>query len=276
MAPLTTNDFTAAHAARNLGDMTTDTSQHKDSKHRATTRTTPVVLIRHAQSQWNLENRFTGWADPGLTASGIAEARRAAHDLERHGYVFDRAYSSRLQRAVATRDLILDETGQAHVPRAEDWRLNERHYGALQGLDKTEATARVGEQQVWRWRRGYTDRAAPIVVTDPGHPCNDPAYADVDPARLPSVENLAETRERVVEFWEDTVIPRVRAGDRLLISAHGNTLRALIMALSGMSVDAVEAFEIPTATPIVYTLTPSGRALNWQYLAPGQDARHPA
>lgn len=238
--------------------------------------TVPVVLIRHAQSQWNRENRFTGWADPELTETGIAEARRAARVLEQHGLHFDRAYSSRLRRASATRDLLLAETGQDRIPRLEDWRLNERHYGALQGLDKAEATARVGERQVWRWRRGYTDRAAPIVVTDPGHPRNDPVYADIDPTRLPSVENLAETRARVVEFWDEAVTPAVQAGERLLISAHGNTMRALIMALSNMSADAVEAFEIPTATPIVYTLTRSARPLHWQYLQADEDARQPA
>ncbi|MAT65671.1 MAG: phosphoglyceromutase [Gammaproteobacteria bacterium] len=225
-----------------------------------------VILIRHAQSQWNRENRFTGWANPPLTAAGVAEAERAGDWLRIHGYRFDAAYSSRLERAIATLDILLARLGQDSLPRMQDWRLNERHYGALQGLDKAQATARVGEHQVWRWRRGYTDTAAPLLRSDPAHPASDPLYADVDPQRLPGVESLAQTRERVAGFWREQVIPRIRRGERILISAHGNTLRALIMELAGMSVEEVEQFEIPTATPILYRFTPDGRPLDWRYL----------
>ncbi len=228
--------------------------------------TVPVVLIRHAQSQWNQENRFTGWANPALTEAGVAEAQRAGEWLQRNGYRFDVAFSSRLQRAVSTLEILLVQLGQGDVPRQQDWRLNERHYGTLQGVDKAAATAAAGEYQVWRWRRGYHDRAGPLSREDNSHPINDPGYADVDPHLLPDVENLAETRVRVMQFWHQQILPRIQQGERILISAHGNTLRALIMDLSGMSVEAVEGFEIPTATPILYRFADNGRPLNWEYL----------
>jgi 2,3-bisphosphoglycerate-dependent phosphoglycerate mutase len=236
--------------------------------------TVPVVLIRHAQSEWNRANRFTGWADPPLTEAGVAEASAAGASLHRHGFRFDVAYSSRLQRAIVTRDIVLERMGQPAV-RSEDWRLNERHYGVLQGLDKTEATRRVGEQQVWRWRRGYADRAEPLSRDDITHPGNDPMYADIEPHRLPAVESLAETRVRVRSFWNEAIVPRIQARERVLVSAHGNTLRALIMELAGMSVDEVEVFEIPTATPIVYSFSTNARPVHWRYLerdAGGSDA----
>jgi 2,3-bisphosphoglycerate-dependent phosphoglycerate mutase len=228
--------------------------------------TVTVVLIRHAQSQWNRENRFTGWANPPLTEAGIAEAIQAGEWLYRHGYRFDVAWSSRLQRAITTLDILLEQIGQQDIPRQQDWRLNERHYGALQGVDKAKAAAQVGEQQVWCWRRGYTDRAMPLLPGDPGHPGNDPLYADVAPHLLPAVENLAETRARVMMFWQEHVAPRIKKGERVLISAHGNTLRALLMDLAGMSVQQVEGFEIPTATPILYRFDHNGQPLDWRYL----------
>lgn len=226
----------------------------------------PVVLIRHAQSQWNRENRFTGWADPPLTDVGEAEARQAGEWLRINGYRFDAAFSSRLQRAITTLAILLDRIGQTSLPQQQDWRLNERHYGALQGMDKTAATAQAGEQQVWRWRRGYEDRAAPLTRSDLTHSIHDSRYLDVDRSALPDVESLAETRVRVMRFWHEQVTPRIRQGERLLISAHGNTLRALVMDLAGMSVEEVEAFEIPTATPILYTFSRTARPLSWRYL----------
>lgn len=225
-----------------------------------------VVLIRHAQSLWNKENRFTGWADPPLTAAGIREARQAAELLRSRGYHFDIGYSSSLQRASHTLDILLEESGQAGLMRLQDWRLNERHYGALQGLDKAEMIARVGEQQVWRWRRGYEDRAEPLARTDTRHPLQDKRYTDVDPQLLPSVENLAETRQRVMPFWQEQIRPRIQRGERILLSAHGNSLRALLMGLAEMTVAEVEGFEIPTATPIVYEFDQRGRPLQWRYL----------
>ena len=232
------------------------------------TETVPVVMIRHAQSQWNKENRFTGWADPPLTDAGVAEAKRAGDCLQRLGYHFDAAYSSVLQRACVTLDIVLGSLGQLDLLQQRDWCLNERHYGALQGLDKTETTARYGEAQVHRWRRGYLDRAEPLSRDDQGHPLHDPRYAEVDPAMLPDVENLAETRARVVDFWQEQIVPRIRRAERILISAHGNTLRALIMELAGMSEQEVEQFEIPTGKPILYEfLRQDAKPLGWRYLA---------
>lgn len=233
----------------------------------------PVVMIRHAQSQWNLENRFTGWADPPLTAAGIAEAERAAELLRIQGFEFDVAYSSRLQRAISTLDILLERLGQIDLPRYEDWRLNERHYGLLQGIDKAAATAVVGEQQVWRWRRSYEEQASPLLRTDPAHPVHDPKYADVDPALLPGVENLAQTRTRVAAFWQEHIVPCIQRGERVLLSAHGNTLRALLMELANLSVTEVESFEIPTATPIVYNFARDGTPLEWHYLVRDESKR---
>ena len=232
------------------------------------TTSVPVVLIRHAQSVWNSQNLFTGWADPPLTELGIDEAHRAAHCLGEYDFKFDIAYSSRLQRAMATREILLDDLQQSAVPCIDDWRLNERHYGILQGVNKEEAAQRVGERQVWRWRRGYMDKALPLHYSDPEHPRFDPLYADVDPERLPAVESLADTRTRVSEFWYEQVQPRIMHGERILISAHGNTLRALLMELDQMSVDDVESFEIPTGVPIVYYFDGQGRPLQWSYLEP--------
>jgi 2,3-bisphosphoglycerate-dependent phosphoglycerate mutase len=225
-----------------------------------------VVLIRHAQSEWNRENRFTGWADPALTEAGRVEAARAGYCLARHGFDFDVAWSSRLQRADATLDILLDRLDLQSIPRYRDWRLNERHYGRLQGLDKSQAAAQYGEHQVWRWRRGYRDQAMPMSSDDPDHPRHDPRYLDVPPEQLPGVENLADTRRRVTAFWREQVVPSMQRGERVLISAHGNTLRALIMELSDMSVAEVEAFEIPTAMPIVYYFDEQARPRYWHYL----------
>jgi 2,3-bisphosphoglycerate-dependent phosphoglycerate mutase len=242
------------------------TTPEKDMKTETDHNIVPVILIRHAQSQWNQENRFTGWADPPLTGTGVAEARAAGEWLRINGYRFDVAYSSRLRRAISTREILLEQLDQPDLPRLDDWRLNERHYGTLQGVNKAEAAERVGEHQVWRWRRGYEDRAEPLLHSNPDHPVNNPLYADVDPQQLPGVENLAQTRARVVNFWQEQIAPRIRQGERVLISAHGNTLRALLMDLDGMSVADVESFEIPTGTPILYRFTHDGRPLDWRYL----------
>lgn len=235
------------------------------AKEQATT--IDVVLIRHAQSQWNLENRFTGWADPPLTRAGMEEARRAAQWLDKQGYRFDMAFSSRLTRAQQTLDIILDTLGQPGIAQYQDWRLNERHYGQLQGINKTQQATRVGENQVWRWRRGYEDKAAALPRDDPRHPLQDPLYADIEPSLLPDVESLAQTRSRVVGFWNERVVPHIKDGQHILISSHGNTLRALIMELAGLSVAQVESFEIPTGAPILYTFDKQANPLHWRYLS---------
>ncbi len=229
-------------------------------------KTHDVVFIRHAQSTWNAKGRFTGWANPPLTTQGVAEAERAGRLLRARGFHFDQTFSSRLQRANITARIILGALGQDTAKITLDWRLNERHYGALQGEDKASLMAQVGEAKVWRWRRGYRDTAPALAITDPRHPRYDALYRDLPTQDLPSVESLADTRQRVMTFWHDTVLPKIIEGQRLLIAAHGNTLRALIMDLSGMTEKQVEQFEIPTGQPIVYRFDARGQPLGWSYL----------
>ncbi len=229
---------------------------------------TRVVLIRHAQSQWNLENRFSGWADPELTEVGLLEAEAAGRLLDDRGFCFDNAYCSRLKRSLITLERIFKVMGHKPVPVEADWRLNERHYGALQGRFKTPEDHNTTPEQIWRWRRSYLDKAAPLALEDPRHPTQNPLYSDVDPARLPAVENLQETRARVTEFWRERVVPDITAGKRVFISSHGNTLRALLMELAAMSVEQVESFEIPTGIPIVVQLGSDGTFEDWAYLKP--------
>jgi 2,3-bisphosphoglycerate-dependent phosphoglycerate mutase len=241
----------------------TDNKQNNNSTNNDTI---DVVLIRHAQSQWNLENRFTGWANPPLTQAGLDEAKRAAELLQDQGYHFDVAFSSLLTRAQQTLDVILQALGQTDLPQFQDWRLNERHYGKLQGINKAEKAKEVGEQQVWRWRRGYEDMASPLERSDPAHPIHDPLYRDIAPELLPDVESLAHTRDRVVQFWDERVVPYIQRNEHVLISGHGNTLRELIMALADLTVTQVESFEIPTGKPIIYTFDNDAKPLRWRYL----------
>lgn len=225
-----------------------------------------VVMIRHAQSTWNAAGKFTGWADPLLTELGKAEAIKAGQMLLQHGFHFDRVYTSRLKRAIDTASIILGVMREPNVPVQQDWRLNERHYGALQGLSKEDLRAQAGDAQVHRWRRGYLDTAPALANDDPRHPKYDEQYADVPRERLPSVESLADTRSRALEFWREQIDPALQKGERILISAHGNTLRALIMALADMSQQEVEQFEIPTGTPIIYRFDANGKPVSWHYL----------
>ena len=225
-----------------------------------------IVLLRHGESQWNLENRFTGWADPGLTAKGLEEAELAARLLKARGDRFTRCYCSRLVRSRQTLDAVLAVLEQQNLPIIEDWRLNERHYGVLQGAVKTPEANNTTAEQIYRWRRGYLDKAEPLAEDDPRHPAHDPRYSDLPPSRLPAVENLAETRARVVECWQDTLWPAVRAGEHVLVSSHGNTLRALLMDLARMSVEEVESFEIPTGVPMVLEFDQGGELQRWDYL----------
>lgn len=225
-----------------------------------------IILIRHAQSLWNLQNRFSGWADPLLTEQGQSEAVKAAQLLKQQGFSFDLAYCSYLQRTKQTLDIMLEQLQQNDIEIRADWRLNERHYGALQGKEKTPEANNTTPEQIWRWRRSYLDKAAPLDTGDPRHPVNDPRYKDVDPTRLPAVENLSQTRERVVDFWHEQIEPAYGAGSSILISAHGNSLRALLMELTQMSVEEVESFEIPTGRPIAVAKAASGSGWRWHYL----------
>lgn len=225
-----------------------------------------VILIRHAQSQWNLENRFSGWADPPLTPAGEQEAQAAGSLLKQLGYRFDLAYTSRLRRAITTLDLILTAMQHPEIPVHRDWRLNERHYGQLQGTLKTPEAHKTTPEQIWRWRRSYMDKADVLDENDPRHPRHSELYRDLDPRLLPGVENLAECRVRIEAFWQERVVPDLAANKNVLISAHGNSLRALLMALADMSVEEVEQFEIPTGIPIRLSLDGQGRLREWYYL----------
>lgn len=225
-----------------------------------------VVFIRHAQSQWNLENRFSGWADPPLTAAGEAEAQAAADLLLAKGFTFDVGYCSRLQRAGVTLDIILGQMQITDIPVIADWRLNERHYGALQGKIKTPEANNTTEHQIWLWRRSYLAKAAPLAQDDARHPRRDPRYNAIDPALLPSVENLQETRHRIMDVWNQNILPDALAGKKVIVSAHGNSLRALLMGIAEMSIEQVESFEIPTGIPLLVEMDSRGNYCQWYYL----------
>ena len=210
-----------------------------------------LVLLRHGQSQWNLENRFTGWWDVDLTDRGIAEAKAAGALLATKGFDFDRCFTSLLTRAIKTLDLALEEMGRLWLPVAKDWRLNERHYGGLTGLNKQEMIDRVGEAQVKIWRRSFDVPPPPLDADSPYAVAADRRYAGLD---VPNTESLKTTIERVLPYWEAEIAPALRAGERVLVVAHGNSLRALEKHLSGISDDDIVGLEIPTGQPIVYEL----------------------
>ena len=211
-----------------------------------------LVLLRHGQSRSNLEDRFTGWQDVGLTEEGREGARHAARMLVEAGLSFDAAFSSSLSRAVSTLRIVLEEMGQPEVPMRSSWRLNERHYGALQGLEKAEAEARYGEERVRAWRRGYRSRPPAVEAPEAGHPGLDGHSDDPMGRPFPVTESLEDVSGRVLPYWSTEISPLVARGGRALVVAHGNSLRALVKHLEGLSEDEVEALEIPTAHPLVY------------------------
>ena len=213
-----------------------------------------LVLLRHGESTWNRENRFTGWTDVPLSEQGIREAREAGRLLKREGYVFDVAYTSVLLRAVDTLRLVLEEMGLTSIPVFQSWRLNERHYGALQGLNKSEMAAPHGEQQILQWRRSYDVRPPALTAEDERHPGRDPRYASLKPEELPLTECLKDTVARFLPYWHETISPAVREGKRVLIAAHGNSLRALVKHLDAISDTAIVELNIPTGIPLVYEL----------------------
>jgi 2,3-bisphosphoglycerate-dependent phosphoglycerate mutase len=225
-----------------------------------------IVLLRHGQSVWNLENRFTGWTDVDLSETGIREARDAGKLLRREGFVFDHVYTSVLRRAIRTAWLVADEMDLMWLPFTPDWRLNERHYGALQGLNKAETAARFGDAQVRIWRRSYDTPPPPLEPTDPRAPGKDPRYASLPPAEVPLTESLATTVARVLPCWHQVLAPAVRAGQRLLVAAHGNTFRALVKYLDQMSDEAVVELNIPTGVPLVYELDAEMKPIRHYYL----------
>jgi 2,3-bisphosphoglycerate-dependent phosphoglycerate mutase len=211
-----------------------------------------VVFLRHGQSTWNLENRFTGWTDVDLSPKGIEEARRAGQILKHDGYAFDYAFTSVLKRAIRTLWLVQEAMDCLWLPVHKDWRLNERHYGALQGLNKSEIAAHYGAEQLHAWRRGFAVRPPALSATDPRLPHNDPRYHNLPYSALPATESLADTMKRALACWNDDIVPKILEGERVIVSAHGNTLRALIKHLEMLSDEKIMEVEIPTGVPLVY------------------------
>jgi len=225
-----------------------------------------LVLLRHGESDWNRENRFTGWTDVDLSPAGVQEARSAGALLRADGFRFDLAYTSVLKRAIRTLWLTLDVMDLMWIPVEKSWRLNERHYGALQGLNKAETAAKFGDAQVLTWRRSYDTPPPALEPSDPRHAAGDPRYASLAPQELPLTECLKDTVARVLPYWESTIAPSIRAGRRVLIAAHGNSLRALVKYLDGISEAEIVGLNIPTGVPLVYALDASLRPLGHRYL----------
>jgi 2,3-bisphosphoglycerate-dependent phosphoglycerate mutase len=225
-----------------------------------------LVLMRHGESQWNLENRFTGWTDVDLTDKGRAEAKAAGELLKREGYGFDIAYTSVLKRAIRTLWITLDALDQMYLPVVHTWRLNERHYGTLQGLNKAETAAKFGDAQVLVWRRAYAIAPDPLPAGDARSASNDPRYKHLKLEEIPATECLKDTVARVVPFWNDSIAPALQRGRRVLVAAHGNSLRALIKYLDNVGEDEIVNLNIPTAQPLVYELDAALKPIRHYYL----------
>ncbi|MFZ9709111.1 MAG: 2,3-diphosphoglycerate-dependent phosphoglycerate mutase [Steroidobacteraceae bacterium] len=225
-----------------------------------------LVLVRHGQSTWNVDNLFTGWTDVDLSPQGRLEAAAAGRELQRAGIAIDIAFTSVLKRAIRTLWIMLDEMDRMWIPVERHWRLNERHYGALQGLDKAKTVAEHGEAQVKIWRRSYDIPPPPLAADDPRHPRFDPRYAGLDPAWLPSTESLKDTLARVKPVWDERIAPELTAGRNVLVAAHGNSLRAMVKMLDGVSEEEIVEFNIPTGVPRLYELDTKLKPLNRRYL----------
>jgi len=230
-----------------------------------------LVLIRHGESVWNKENRFTGWTDVDLSEQGMQEAKSAGQVLKSEGYTFDLAFTSVLKRAIRTLWLTLDGLDLMWIPVERSWRLNERHYGALQGLNKSETAAKFGEEQVKIWRRSYDIQPPVLEKTDPRYPGSDPKYKSLTEAELPLTECLKDTVARVVPYWEEHIAPLVKAGNKVIIAAHGNSLRALVKYLDKIPDDEIVGVNIPTGTPLVYELDESLNAIKHYYLGDAEE-----
>jgi len=235
-----------------------------------------VVLLRHGESIWNQENRFTGWTDVDLSDKGQDEALAAGRLLKEGGYTFDIAYTSVLKRAIRTCWIALDELDLLWIPVPRNWRLNERHYGALQGLDKAETAARHGEAQLKIWRRSYDTPPPALDLDDPRHPGRDRRYADLGPDELPRTESLKDTVARFLPYWKETIAPAIQSGKRVLIAAHGNSLRALVKYLDNVSDQDIVELNIPTGIPLVYELDASLAPIRNYYLGDPEAARKAA
>jgi len=226
-----------------------------------------MVLFRHGHSEWNLTNRFTGWTDIPLTEVGLAEAAAAGQRLAQAGFAFDEVHGSVLQRTRQTAEALLTAMGTPAVPLFTTWRLNERHYGALQGLNKQEIFSTWGEEASRRWWRGYVEPPPPLDWNDPRHPRFDPLYAALSADQLPASESLRDCQRRMLPYWNDVLVPRLQAGRRLLVISHGNTLRGLVMHLDGLSAEAMERVEIPSGVPLVYRFAPDLSVQGHEWLA---------
>lgn len=227
---------------------------------------TKLVLLRHGESTWNKENRFTGWTDVDLSERGYEEARQAGQLLKAEGYTFDIAYTSVLKRAIRTLWIVLDELDLMWIPVVRSWRLNERHYGALQGLNKAEMAEKFGEEQVRIWRRSYDIQPPALEKSDPRYPGHDPRYKGLSEAELPLTECLKDTVERVLPFWHSTIVPAIQSGQKVLLAAHGNSQRALVKYLDNISEQEIVGLNIPTGIPLVYELDEQMRPIKHYYL----------
>jgi 2,3-bisphosphoglycerate-dependent phosphoglycerate mutase len=226
-----------------------------------------LVLIRHGESTWNLDNRFTGCTDVGLTERGMQEAHTGGKALKDKGFAFDIAYTSVLKRAIKTLWIVMEEMGLEWIPVVRAWQLNERHYGALQGLNKAEMATKFGEEQVKIWRRSYDVPPPPLDMDDPRHPRFDPRYAGLTPTELPAAECLKDTVNRMLPYWHSTIAPMIKTGKRVLVVAHGNSLRALVKYLDNISDNEIVGLNIPTGIPLVYELDENMQPLKSYYLA---------
>jgi len=235
-----------------------------------------LVLLRHGESIWNLENRFTGWTDVDLSPKGVEEAHTAARLLNEGGYTFDVAYTSLLKRAIRTLWITMDGMDLMWIPVHRNWRLNERHYGALQGLNKAETAAEYGDEQVLVWRRSYSIPPPPLTKDDERHPGRDRRYAGLSPEEIPLAESLQDTVARFLPYWHETIVPDLRSGRRVLIAAHGNSLRALVKHLDGVSDEEIVGLNIPTGIPLVYELDDDLKPLAHYYLGDPEAARKAA
>ncbi len=235
-----------------------------------------LVLLRHGESTWNRENRFTGWTDVDLSDKGRDEARAAGQLLKQQGFVFDVAYTSVLTRAIRTCFMTLDELDLLWIPVQKSWRLNERHYGALQGLNKAETAAKHGEAQTKIWRRSYDIPPPPLAITDPRHPSHDRRYASLASSDRPCTESLKDTVARFLPYWHDIIAPSIRAGQRVLVTAHGNSLRALVKYLDRISDADIVELNIPTGIPLVYELDDALAPIRHAYLGDPEAARRAA
>ena len=232
-----------------------------------------VVLLRHGESVWNKENRFTGWTDVDLSEKGKDEAKRSGEVLKKEGYVFDIAFTSVLKRAIRTLWIALEELDLMWIPVHNSWRLNERHYGSLQGLNKSEMAAKFGEEQVLIWRRSYDIPPPKLESNDKRSPVNDPRYQDMDPKDIPLTECLKDTVARFLPYWHDSIVPVIKSGKKVIIAAHGNSLRALVKYLDNISDEEIVKLNIPTGVPLVYELDNNLKPITHYYLGDPEEIK---